>query len=141
MRVFQGMKREGTLDHIAELPANVVLEGAGDCIWDWTRNHFWLGYGQRSDRASEVVVADFFGVDCVALELADPRFYHLDTAFCALPFGEVIYYPAAFTPAARLAIEDRIHPFELIPLGSDDASRFAANLVSFATNLIVELFA
>ena len=137
MRVLHSMKRQGALDHIAELPANLILEGAGDCIWDWSRNHFWLGYGQRSDRASRDVVADFFGVDCVALELADPRFYHLDTAFCALPFGEVIYYPAAFTPAARRAIEDRIHPFQLIPLGSDDASSFAANLVSFGRQIFL----
>ena len=141
-RVLHSMKRQGALDHIAELPANLVLEGAGDCIWDWSRNHFWLGYGQRSDHASRDVVANFFGVDCVALELADPRFYHLDTAFCALPFGEVIYYPAAFTPAARRAIEDRIHPFQLIPLGSDDASSFAANLVSFGRQILLsKLFA
>ena len=135
--VLHSMRRQGALDQIAKLPAKVILEGAGDCIWDWSRNHFWLGYGQRSDYASRDVIADFFGVDCVALELADPRFYHLDTAFCALAFGEVIYYPTAFTPAARRAIEDRIHPFQLIPLGRDDAHSFAANLVSLGRQIVL----
>ena len=90
-----------------------------------------------TDPASEKVVSDFFDVDCVSLELADPRFYHLDTAFCALPSGEIIYYPAAFTHVSRLAIEDRIHPFQLIALGRDDANRFAANLVTVGRKIFL----
>ena len=82
---------QGALDLVAELPVNLVLEGAGECIWDKERSLFWLGYGPRSDLASRHVVSDVFGVDCVPLVLADPRFYHLDTAFCPLPKGEVIY--------------------------------------------------
>jgi N-dimethylarginine dimethylaminohydrolase len=99
---------QATLDLAAELPRNVVLEGAGDRIWDGRRSHFWLDFGPRSDLASQHVAANFFGVDCVPLELADPRFYHLDTAFCPLPSGEIIFYPAAFTKAARTAIEERV---------------------------------
>ena len=137
MGVLRRMKLEGDIEEICTLPASLVFEGAGDCIWDRSRNYFWSGYGPRSDRASRDVVADLFGVDCVALELVDPRFYHLDTAFCVLPFGEILYYPAAFTRAARLAIEDRVHPFQLIPLGHEDASNFAANLVSFGRQIVL----
>jgi hypothetical protein len=25
------------------------LFSAGDCVWDQTRNLFWMGYGERSD--------------------------------------------------------------------------------------------
>src|SRR5262249_21609082 len=32
------------------------------------------------------------------------------TAFCALPTGDIIYYPAAFTDTARHAIEERCRP-------------------------------
>ena len=90
-QALRTLKHQGALDLVAELPVNLVLEGAGDCIWDKERSLFWLGYGPRSDLASRHVVSDVFGVDCVPLELADPRFYHLDTAFCPLPKGEVIY--------------------------------------------------
>jgi len=102
-RALHKLKFQAALDLVAELPNDLVLEGAGDCIWDRRRNHFWLGYGPRSDLASWHVVADYFGVDCVPLELDDPRFYHLDIAFCPLPSGEIIVYPAAFTRAARRA--------------------------------------
>jgi N-dimethylarginine dimethylaminohydrolase len=136
-RALDCLRQQGTLDLVAELPKALILEGAGDCIWDRERNHFWLGYGQRSDRSSQQVVSDFFGMDCVALELTDPRFYHLDTAFCPLPFGEVIYYPAAFTRAGRRAIEERVAKSQRIVLDEEDAVRFAANSISFGRLIVL----
>jgi N-dimethylarginine dimethylaminohydrolase len=130
-------RRQAALDLVAELPRNVVLEGAGDCIWDGRRSHFWLGFGPRSDLASQHVVANFFGVDCMPLELADPRFYHLDTAFCLLPSGEIIFYPAAFTKAARTAIEERVPEAEQIILSENDATTLAANAVSFGRHILL----
>ncbi len=49
-------------------------------------------------------IGGFFGRGVVPLELASPRFYHLDTCFCPLTGGEVLYYPPAFTPAALAEI-------------------------------------
>ena len=98
--VFDRLQSDAHVHTVAELPNHLRLEGAGDCIWDEQRGHFWMGCGLRSDRAAADVVADQFGVECVALELADPNFYHLDTAFCALPTGDIIYYPGAFVPEA-----------------------------------------
>jgi N-dimethylarginine dimethylaminohydrolase len=83
------------------------------------------------------VVERSFGVGCVALALADPSFYHLDTAFCALPCGSVIYHPGAFTPAAREIIEWLVAPSQRIALEPDDAARFAANAVSFGNVVIM----
>ena len=48
-RAFQALKARGLVDSVRKLPDGVVLEGAGDCVFDQTRNMFWLGYGQRSD--------------------------------------------------------------------------------------------
>ena len=107
-KALHQLKSQAALKVLADLPRGVRLEGAGDCLWDAQRRQFWLGFGFRSDRASREAVADFFGFDCVALELAEARFYHLDTAFCPLPFGEVMYYPGAFTDAARRAIDERV---------------------------------
>jgi N-dimethylarginine dimethylaminohydrolase len=136
-RAAHELKCQGAIDTIEELPAGLVLEGAGDCIWDPNRNQFWLGFGQRSDASARAVVAGFFGVDCVALELADPRFYHLDTAFSALPCGEIVYHPPAFARASRRAIEDRVHPQQQIILDEDDAEMFAANLVAFGRHILL----
>jgi N-dimethylarginine dimethylaminohydrolase len=42
------LKDRGLISSVNRLPTVIVLEGAGDCVWDPTRNHFWMGYGQRS---------------------------------------------------------------------------------------------
>ena len=103
---FRSLQARGVVDAVRKLPDDVVLEGAGDCVWDETRKLFWMGYGPRSDAAARHPVADAFGQDVIALELADPRFYHMDTALSALPGGEVMYLPDAFTAAGRDAIRD-----------------------------------
>src|SRR6185437_8725083 len=95
---FEQLKRDGLVTEIHDLPDGVFQEGAGDCIWDADRNFFWVGYGQRSTETSIAAIECVFGEKTVALELASPRFYHLDTCFCPLAGGHVLYYPPAFTP-------------------------------------------
>jgi N-dimethylarginine dimethylaminohydrolase len=82
---FRALKDRGLMTTVGKLPEGIVLEGAGDCVWDPTRNHFWMGYGQRSDVGARPIVEREFGVDVVALKLADARFYHMDTALRPLP--------------------------------------------------------
>jgi N-dimethylarginine dimethylaminohydrolase len=134
---FAALKARKLIDEISTLPDGVTLEGAGDCLFDARRGAFWLGYGFRSDRAAAPALERNFGVPCVPLQLADPRFYHLDTAFCVLPDGGVIYYPAAFTPAALTAIHARVAPEERIALDRDDAARFAANAVCVSRTIVL----
>jgi N-dimethylarginine dimethylaminohydrolase len=127
---FSALKDRGLLTAVSKLPEGIVLEGAGDCVWDPTRNHFWMGYGQRSDAGARPIVEREFGVDVVALELADARFYHMDTAMRPLPRGEVIYYPNAFTAAGRSEIRRRVPAEKRIEIKFDDARLLAANAVS-----------
>jgi N-dimethylarginine dimethylaminohydrolase len=84
---FSALKARGQIESIVETPETLMLEGAGDCIWDGTRGHFWMGFGPRSHSAASEIVSEIFAVECEPLELGDPRFYHLDTAFCPLPSG------------------------------------------------------
>src|SRR4051812_14735330 len=135
-QAFGALIKRGLLDEVIEMPPDVVLEGAGDCLWDRHRGLFWMGCGFRSDAAASAVVERTFGVGCVALTLADPSFYHLDTAFCPLPCGAVIYHPGAFTPAALEIIEWLVAPSQRIALDAADAARFAANAVCFG-NVVV----
>ncbi len=82
---FRSLQARGLVDAVRKLPDDVVLEGAGDCVWDRARKLFWMGYGPRSDAAARHAVEDMFGQEVIALELADARFYHMDTALCPLP--------------------------------------------------------
>jgi N-dimethylarginine dimethylaminohydrolase len=134
---FRGLKARGIIDEIVEMPEDIAIEGAGDCIWDRTRGLFWLGCGFRSEPVAARVIEEYFGVRCVPLALADPSFYHLDTAFCALPRGEVIYFPGAFTPAALETIHSYIAPDECIALERADATDFAANAVCLGRTVVL----
>jgi N-dimethylarginine dimethylaminohydrolase len=83
------------------------------------------------------VVEDLFGCEAVALELADKRFYHMDTALSPLPGGEVMYLPAAFTAAGRAAIRDRVARDARIEIGMEDGCLLAANAVALGRHLVM----
>jgi N-dimethylarginine dimethylaminohydrolase len=134
---FRSLQVRGLVDAVRKLPETVVLEGAGDCVWDATRQLFWMGYGPRSDAAARRPVEDMFGCEVLALELADGRFYHMDTALSPLPGGEVMYLPDAFTATGRAAIRDRVAPHQRIEIGIDDGCRLAANAVCLGRTLIM----
>src|SRR5207237_1763593 len=134
---FRSLQARGVVDEVVALPGDVVLEGAGDCVWDGTRQLFWMGHGPRSSLAARDTVIELFGVDVVALELADPRFYHMDTALSPLPGGEVMYLPAAFTAAGRALIRDRVPAHARIELGIADGCRLAANAVCLGDTLVM----
>jgi N-dimethylarginine dimethylaminohydrolase len=134
---FRGLKARGIVDTVERLPDDLVLEGAGDCVWDETRNLFWMGYGPRSDAAARNAVADAFAADVMALELADPRFYHLDTAFCPLSRGDVLIVPGAFTAAGHAAIRERIPAPQRIEVEIEDACGLAANAVCLGDTIVM----
>jgi N-dimethylarginine dimethylaminohydrolase len=134
---FRALQAHGVIDAVRHLPAGMVLEGAGDCVFDRTRDQFWLGYGPRSDAAAREVVADELGTEVVALELADPRFYHMDTALCPLPGGELMFAPLAFTPAGLAAIHERVPAGLRIEVGEPDACRLAANAVALGDAVVM----
>jgi N-dimethylarginine dimethylaminohydrolase len=135
--MFRKLQAHGCIDAIRTLPEGLVLEGAGDCVFDTARNLFWMGHGPRSDAACRRIVEDTFGVETVALELADERFYHMDTALSPLPRGEVMYVPEAFTAAGRATIEARVGPSLRIEVGRENARRLAANAVCVGNAVVM----
>jgi N-dimethylarginine dimethylaminohydrolase len=134
---FRALQGRGLVDAVRKLPEDVVLEGAGDCVWDSTRRLFWLGYGPRSHAAARHAVGEVFGEEVVALELKDARFYHMDTALSALPGGEVMYLPDAFTAAGRAAIHARVAPDQRIEIAIADGCRLAANAVCLGDAVVM----
>ncbi len=137
LSAFASLKRRGVVESLHHLPDGLFQEGAGDCIWDADRGWFWAGYGPRSTRGSISVIEETFGREVVALELASDRFYHLDTCFCPLAGGFLLYYPPAFTPAALAAIRARV-PAELRIEATDrEAAAFCVNAVNLGERVIM----
>jgi len=134
---FRRLQAHGALDSVTRMPDGITLEGAGDCVFDQTRDVFWMGYGPRTDHRARPIVADLFATNVVALELADPRFYHMDTALCPLTGGELLYIPDAFTDLGRAAIAARVATEQRIAVDEKDAVRLAANTVCVGNVLVM----
>ena len=136
--VFDGLVSDGVIDEVATLPAGMFQEGAGDCLWDGARELFWAGHGQRSRREAYPYVASFFDRKVVPLELADARYYHVDTCLAVLNSGHVVYYPPAFSPDSIERLRAEVGGDQwLIEAGEDDASRLGVNLVNIGTKVVM----
>ncbi len=133
---FEALRNKGLVDEIHEMPDGIAFEGAGDCYWDMHRRVLWTGWGQRSDRAASEVIERVFGMPAVALQLVDPRFYHLDTAFCVLSGGDVLYVPCAFTADGIDTIRNLVGPEHMIAVSDADAECLAANSVSVGRDVV-----
>jgi N-dimethylarginine dimethylaminohydrolase len=134
---LQSYVARGMLDEVAIFPEGVFQEGAGDAIWDITRQLFWAGYGQRSVFAATVELQRFFGREVVTLQLATDQFYHLDTCFCPLSGGEVLFYPPAFTPEALAKIHALVPPDKRLIASAEDAAAFCVNAVNIGRNVVM----
>lgn len=135
--VFLELKARGLLSDVIDLPADVLQEGAGDCIWDADRGFFWAGYGQRSTANSLPVIRDVFAKPVVGLELATDRFYHLDTCFCPLSGGRLLYYPPAFTADALSTIRAHVRPEDRIEATQEEAGAFCVNAVNIGRHIVM----
>jgi ornithine aminotransferase len=134
---FESLHSRGRIDSIVETPEDLYFEGAGDAIWDSNRKLVWTGWGQRSSRSMAGVIARTFSVPTVALELIDPRFYHLDTCLCVLSGGEILYYPGAFSAQSRDTIRDLVDRDLLIEASAADAERLAVNSVCLGHHVVL----
>jgi N-dimethylarginine dimethylaminohydrolase len=137
LRVLQAYIDDGLLREVAIFPENCFQEGAGDAIWDSTRQLFWAGFGQRSVAAAAAELQRFFGREVVPLELASPQFYHLDTCFCPLSGGELLYYPPAFTAAALARIHAHVAPEQRLQASAEDAAAFCVNAVCLDRTVVM----
>nr|WP_321985453.1 arginine deiminase-related protein [uncultured Lichenicoccus sp.] len=135
--VFEGFEARGLLDEVITLPDGMTHEGAGDCIWDRTRSLAWTGYGPRSSPAAPAFIAETFDIEVRRLELATDRFYHLDTCFCVLPGGEVLFYPQAFSKEGNALIRDTVAGDLLIEASDEDAARFCVNAVAVDRTIVM----
>ena len=122
---------------VSLMPRDLPFEGAGDALFDRGADRLWMAHGHRSLSAAREVLAERLGIEVVILKLVDQRFYHLDTCFCPLEGGYVMYYPPAFDPESRASIEASIPGDKRIAIGEEDALAFACNAVNIASTVVV----
>ena len=122
---------------LLDLDEKIGFEGAGDCLFDRGGQWLWTGHGFRTEIEAHKEIEDFFNVDVVSIKLTDSRFYHIDTAFCPLSNGFLMYHPPAFDFDSRVAIESRIPPHKRIVVDTLDAGNFACNAVNIGDTVIL----
>jgi len=126
---FKSWFRDNGFELLA-LDEKIGFEGAGDCLHDRRGAWLWTGHGFRTEIEAHAEIQDFFDVDVVSIRLTDERFYHIDTCFCPLTDGFLMYHPPAFDFDSRVAIESRIPPHKRIVVDTLDAGDFACNAVN-----------
>ncbi len=122
---------------VYELPKDLPFEGAGDALLDRDGRWLWAGYGFRSELDSHAYLAKWLDIEVVSLQLVDDRFYHLDTCFCPLTGGYLLYYPPAFDFYSNRIIEMRVPMEKRIAIGEADAVKFACNAVNIGNKVIM----
>lgn len=121
---------------VYELPKDLPFEGAGDALLDREGRWLWAGYGFRSELDSHPYLAKWLDIEVLSLRLIDDRFYHLDTCFCPLANGYLLYYPGAFDSYSNRLIEMRVAPEKRIAIEEADAVHFACNTVN-VENIVI----
>jgi N-dimethylarginine dimethylaminohydrolase len=134
--IFKQWFRENGFELLA-LDEKIGFEGAGDCLLDRGGPWLWTGFGFRTEIEAHPKIAEFFDVDLVSIRLTDERFYHIDTCFCPLTDGYLMYHPPAFDFDSRIAIESRIPPHKRIVVDTADAGNFACNAINIDDNVIL----
>ena len=122
---------------VHKLPESLPFEGAGDALFDRAGGWLWAGYGFRSELDSHPYLAEWLDIEVVSLRLVDGRFYHLDTCFCPLENGYLLYYPGAFDDYSNRLIEMRVPADKRIAINEVDAIAFACNTVNVGRTVVM----
>jgi lysine-ketoglutarate reductase/saccharopine dehydrogenase-like protein (TIGR00300 family) len=123
--------------NVFELPKDLPFEGAGDALLDREGRWLWAGYGFRSELDSHPYLAKWLDIEVLSLRLIDDRFYHLDTCFCPLSGGYLLYYPGAFDSYSNHIIEGRVPAEKRIAIAEADAVNFACNSVNVGQTVVM----
>jgi N-dimethylarginine dimethylaminohydrolase len=122
---------------VQHLQKETIFEGAGDALFD-SQGRLWVGSGIRSEAQALDEIIAVLDVEARGLELIDPHWYHLDTAFCPLPEGQAIAYEKAFARKSVAALNDA-YGENIIWVSEPDAKNFACNAICIDQTIIMHL--
>ncbi len=110
-----------------------VQEGAGDALP--MSGRLVGGWRTRSSEESYAELARITGARATAVELADPRFYHLDLAFCPLGEGRAMIVPSALTEHGRELLSELVT--DPLLLDFEEGASFCANSVVVGSTVVM----
>jgi ornithine--oxo-acid transaminase len=118
---------------VRTLSEDVVQEGAGDALP--FGDTLVVGHVSRSTASAYVELARIVDGAILPVELADPRFYHVDVVFCPLDARTALYAPTALGEhdARRIA---KLVP-DAIALTAAEAGAFCANAVVIGRTVVM----
>ncbi len=117
---------------VVTLPRAINFEGEGDALF--LGETLFLGFRFRSDALVHERLSRAIGRRVLPLELANRRFYHLDTCFCPLTDHAALWFPGAFDRYGRRVIEANVP--DPIAVSEADARRFACNAVVAGRHIV-----
>ena len=124
-------KKKGWI--VKRVPPVHRFEGEGDALF--LGRDLYTGYHFRSDLEAHEFVATTLEVNYHALELADKRFYHLDTCFTPLDEKTALAYLPAFEPYSREILRETVP--DLVEVPEEEALRFACNALVLAPDVVL----
>lgn len=118
---------------IRRLSAEVTQEGAGDALP--FAGTLVAGHRARSSAGAYVDLARIVDGAILPLELADPRFYHVDIVFCPLS-SETALVASSALDAEGARLVGKLVP-DAIELTPDEAAAFSANAVVVGRTVVM----
>jgi N-dimethylarginine dimethylaminohydrolase len=113
-----------------ELPARsatTLFEGMGDALWLPGVRFLLGGFGHRTHSSIYETVAQEVQAPVAVFELANPRFYHLDTCLSVLNTDAALACRAAFTDEGWLLLNEIFPRIIEVSLREADSPVFACN--------------
>lgn len=123
---------------VDRLPPELDHEGAGDALpFTPTGGPPVLvsGYSFRSDADAVTALGALVGCPVKAVQLVDPRLYHLDLTFCPLDDRRALCAPMGWDRYGRTVIEALVP--EPLWLAAEEALAFCANSVVVGSTIIM----
>ncbi len=108
----------------------------GDLVMSPSRNALFLGHGFRSSRYARRWIERAIELPVYALELVDPRLYHLDMALAMLPDGTAVACSSALTRDAMRALERAPGVTDVVAVSRRDALAFGLNWVAIGNTIV-----
>jgi N-dimethylarginine dimethylaminohydrolase len=145
---FHNVERQGEEPHdlacfkehdfdILPWPQDIPFEGAGDALFDRGQELLWVGHGFRSDGRVPALLEKMLNCKTAAVNLVDPRFYHMDTCMCPLSGGYLMYFRDAFDAASQALIEKLVPSEKRIAVEEADALTFCCNAVDIGGHVFM----
>ncbi|AAO89837.1 dimethylarginine dimethylaminohydrolase family protein [Coxiella burnetii] len=121
---------------VLQMPKSIYFEGTGDALFQRDGKWVWMGYNIRSELKACEYLETYLSMPVTPLKLINEKFYHLDTCFCPLFDGAVMYYPGAFDADSVQLIEKNIDEDKRLVVSDEDALHFSCNALVIKTDKI-----